>query len=78
MTKWVSHPFGVVRLELALSNPYPKSIPRSPKAGIKMRTPAPAERFELKGLNSLKLLNPFPASKKVNAYMEALGFKVIG
>ena len=67
MIKCVSHPFGVVALGFVLSKPYPKSIPSNPKAGIKIRTPAPAERLELNGSNSLKLLYPFPASKKVNA-----------
>jgi hypothetical protein len=46
----------VVKLEFTLSKPYAKSIPNRPKAGMKILTPAPAERLELKGLNSLKLL----------------------
>jgi len=65
MIKCVSQPLAVVEFGLALSKPYPKSIPNNPKAGIKILTPAPAERFELKGSNSLKLLYPFPASKKL-------------
>ena len=56
MTKCVSHPLGAVKLEFTLSNPYPKSIPSKPKAGINILTPAPAERLDLNGSNSLKLL----------------------
>ena len=56
MMKCVSQPLGVVEFGLVLSKPYPKSIPNNPNAGIKIRTPAPVERFELKGSNSLKLL----------------------
>ena len=34
--------------------PIGKVDPNKPKAGIKIRTPAPAERFALKGLKFLK------------------------
>jgi hypothetical protein len=78
MIKWVSHPLGVVEFGFVLSKPYAKSIPSKPKAGIKILTPNPAERLELKGSNSLKLLYPLPASRKVSAYIDALGFSVIG
>ena len=75
--KCVSHPFAVFWVGSALSKPYPKSIPNKPKAGIKTRTPTPADLFELKGSNSSKLSYPFPASKKERAKMEALGFNAV-
>ena len=78
MIKCVSQPLALSLLRFELSNPYPKSIPSNPKAGIKIRTPIPAERLELKGLKSLKLLYPLPDSKKERAKMEALGFSVMG
>ena len=56
MTKCVSQPFGFKSFGLALSKPYPKSIPSSPNAGIKILKPRPSDLFELNGLNSLKLL----------------------
>ena len=40
--------------------------------------PNPADLFPLKGLNSLKLLYPFPDSKNVKANIEAEGLRVIG
>ena len=41
-------------------------------------TPTPADRLELKGLNSLKLIYPFPASRNAKVYIYALGLRVIG
>ena len=58
MTKWVSHPLGLKSASFVLSNPYAKSIPRRPNAGIKILKPNPIDLFELKGLNSLKLSYP--------------------
>ena len=49
MIKWVSHPLGLDCPGNA-SNPYPKSIPNNPKAGINTLNPAPAERLKEKGL----------------------------
>ena len=60
------------------SKPYPKSIPNRPKAGINIRTPKPAERFNSKGLKSLNPSYDAPPSAKVKAKIDADGFKVIG
>ena len=58
MTKCVSQPFGFKSFGFALSSPYPKSIPNSPNAGIKILKPRPSDLLELNGLNSLKSLYP--------------------
>jgi hypothetical protein len=61
-----------------LSNPWAKSIPSSPNAGINILIPIPADRFDSKGLKFLKLLYPFPDSKNVRAKIDADGLRVIG
>ena len=60
------------------SSPYPKSIPRSPKAGIKILKPNPTDLLPLKGLNSLKLLYPWPVSINVKPNIEVRSRRVGG
>ena len=45
---------------------------------MKILTPIPADRLELKGLKSLKLSYPFHDSKNESAKIEALGLRVMG
>ena len=77
MIKWVSQPFAL-DCPGRVSNPFPKSMPNSPNAGINTRNPNPAERFKSKGLYPLKFSNDEPASIKASAKMEADDFNVIG
>ena len=53
MMKWVCHPLFWVSPGSA-SNPWAKSIPNKPKAGINTLKPNPAERFKANGLYPLK------------------------
>jgi len=50
-----------------VSNPYPKSTPSKPKAGINTLRPPPADLFKLNGLYSSNSFHELPASKKVRA-----------
>ena len=53
MMKCVSQPLGVCCAWFILVKSVTKVNPNKPKAGMKIRIPAPADRFALKGLKSL-------------------------
>ena len=77
MIKCVCHPEIILDPGI-VSNPYPKSTPSKPKAGINTLIPPPADLFNSKGLYSLYSFHELPASRKVSAYIDAEGLSVIG
>ena len=54
MIKWVCHPDLIFEPGKG-SNPWAKSIPNNPNAGIKIRIPKPADLLRLNGLKVVKL-----------------------
>ena len=66
MMKCVCHP--EISLDPGMvSNPYPKSTPSNPNAGMKTLIPPPADLFKLKGLYSLNSFHELPASRNDKA-----------